>query len=218
MDRDEIRNRFERWLDEALADEAPPAGIPEELLSGAAAPSADPTDWSALWSATTALTQEVKLQGRAFKQLHETLSAAPAPSERLESLDTLLELRERLLRGLEAAGNPPAVPPDWLDRIFPARRREVERALDTVRALQEGYRMSLAWLDDALAGMHVEPIACEGRPFDPRRMNAVDAEETAAAADGAVLRVYRTGYLRNGELYRPAQVCVARRPADGSAQ
>ena len=35
----------------------------------------NPLDWYTMWAAMTALTQEVKLQGRAFKQLSETLGA-----------------------------------------------------------------------------------------------------------------------------------------------
>jgi len=64
----------------------------------------------------------------------------------------------------------------------------------------------------------VQPIECEGRPFDPRRMNAVDVEETGRAAEGTVLFVYRAGYEWNGELYRPAQVRVAKRPGNGGMQ
>ena len=54
------------------------------------------------------------------------------------------------------------------------------------------------------------PIECVGEPFDPRRMNAVDVEETDRAAEGTVVFVYRAGYEWNGELYRPAQVRVAK--------
>ena len=58
-----------------------------------------------MWAALTALTQEVKLQGRSFKQLSDTLARETAkPRSRKEVLDGLLELRERLLRGVEAAG------------------------------------------------------------------------------------------------------------------
>ena len=55
----------------AMAAELPPAGIPDEIWK-----MLDDTDQGLpsqyeLWSAMTALTQEVKLQGRAFKQLDE---------------------------------------------------------------------------------------------------------------------------------------------------
>src|SRR5438105_11352412 len=67
-----------------------------------------------MWAAMTALTQEVKLQGRSFKQLSETLAPlanlAPELPEmerqaqeraRREVLDVLLDLRDRLARGLD---------------------------------------------------------------------------------------------------------------------
>ena len=226
MDRSQILQRFTQWLDSALAEEEPPQGIPAEILAGDTAESS-PTDWYTMWAAVTALTQEVKLQGRAFKQLSESLAAEAERRGRKESLGALLEIRERLLRGLEATrglesvggleatrGRDPAQPNLW-DRLFPERWRKVQHALSVVRAMEEGYRLSLGYLDDLLYQFQVQPIECEGRPFDPRRMNAVDVEETDRAAEGTVLSVYRVGYEWNGELFRPAQVRVARRPGNG---
>ncbi|HMC58012.1 MAG TPA: hypothetical protein VKJ01_02355, partial [Candidatus Solibacter sp.] len=92
MDRSQILQRFEQWLDSALAEEDPPRGIPAEILAGDPAESA-PTDWYTMWAAVTALTQEVKLEGRAFKQLSETLAAEAERRGRKESLGALLEMR-----------------------------------------------------------------------------------------------------------------------------
>ncbi len=47
----------------------------------------------------------------------------------------------------------------------------------------------------------MQPIDCQGRKFDPRRMNAVDVEETEDAEEGTVVSVYRMGYEWNGELF-----------------
>ena len=44
------------------------------------------------------------------------------------------------------------------------------------------------------------------------------SEETDRAAEGTVVFIYRAGYEWNGEVYRPAQVRVAKRPANGSMQ
>jgi molecular chaperone GrpE len=218
MERTEILQRFERWLDAAMAEEDPPQGIPDEILAGDAAPETSPTDWYAMWAATTALTQEVKLQGRAFKQLSETHAAEAERRGRKESLGALLEMRERLLRGLEGARGHATLQPRFWDRIFARRWREVEHALGVVRALEDGYRLSLGCLDDLLFQFQVLPVECEGRQFDPRRMNAVDVEETSRAAEGTVLFVYRAGYEWNGELFRPAQVRVAKRPGSGGGE
>jgi molecular chaperone GrpE len=213
MNRGDLLQRFEAWLDAALAREDPPAGIPAELLRADLAETTDVAkDRQALWSAVTALTQEVKLQGRTFKQLSDTLSRDTEKRSRKEVLDPLLDLRERLLRGLESVGGRPRLQPVLWDRIFRRRWEQVRHALEVVDALEQGYRLSLESLNDLLARFEVRPIECEGRPFDPRLMSAVDAEETARAAEGTVLAVYRNGYEWNGDVYRPAQVRVARRP------
>lgn len=214
MDRSEIVRRFEQWLDTAMVEEGPPQGIPPELLSGEVQPECSPTNWHTMWAAMTALTQEVKLQGRAFKQMSESLAADAEKRGRKESLDALLEMRERLLRGLASVHSHQELQPCFWDRIFTSRWRQVEHALSVVRALEEGYRMSLGYLDDLLFRFQVQPIDCQGHPFDPRSMNAVDVEETDQAAEGTVLFVYRPGYQWNGELYRPAQVRVAKSPGD----
>jgi molecular chaperone GrpE len=224
MDRSEMLRRFELYLDTAMAEEAPPAGIPAEILdSNAGGLAAGPTepgnaggpgamDWYTMWAAVTALTQEIKLQSRAFKQMGETLAADAERRSRKESLGGLLEMRERLQRGLDAVRGRTELQPVLWDRIFQQRWRQVQHALEVVRALEEGYRLSLGYLDDLLFQFQVQPIECEGRKFDPRRMNAVDVEETDEAEEGTVVSVYRMGYEWNGELFRPAQVRVARRP------
>ncbi|HEY6351854.1 MAG TPA: nucleotide exchange factor GrpE [Candidatus Angelobacter sp.] len=213
IDRSEILGRFEAWLDSAMAEEEPPQGIPAEILAGEkSSAESDPTDLYTMWAAVTALTQEVKLQGRAFKQLSESLAREAERRSRKEILDALLEIRERLLQGVESAGIRADVQPSLWDRIFRARWSKVRHALDVVEALEEGYRLSLARLDDLLRHFQVRPIECEGELFDPRLMSAVDVEETNELMDGTVVSVYRTGYEWNGEVYRPAQVRVARTP------
>ena len=83
--RERIIRSFEAWLDRSIADEQPPQGLTAGLL--AALENGDPLppleseqtgsrgcDFYSLWAAMTALTQEVRLQGRTFKQLNETLN------------------------------------------------------------------------------------------------------------------------------------------------
>ncbi len=213
MDRNEILRRFEERLDAALAHEDAPRGIPEELLADAGiGPEDDAVDRYRMWAALTALTQEVKLQGRTFKQLSDTLGRDNEARSRKEVLDGLLDLRERLLRGAEASGERQKVRPVFWDRIFRRRWEQIRHALDVVEALDQGYRLSLKSLDDLLSRFEVRPIECKGEAFDPRSMSAVDVQETLDAADGTVLAVYRTGYEFNGAVYRTAQVRVARRP------
>ena len=217
IDREQILRRFEARLDTALAAESAPPGIPAELLAGDDGEVAEATvDRYRMWSALTALTQEVKLQGRSFKQLSDTVAQQNEGRNRKEILDGLLDLRERLLRGVEAAGSREKsrekVEPIFWDRIFSKRWARIRHSLDVVEAMEQGYRLTLKSVDELLAQFEVRAIECKGEAFDPRCMSAVDVEETLDAAEGTVLTVYRTGYEMNGAVYRPAQVRVARCP------
>jgi hypothetical protein len=213
IDRDQILRRFETRLDAALAREDAPRGIPQELLAEPETSADESTvNRFRMWSALTALTQEVKLQGRSFKQLSDTLGREQEVRSRKEWLDGLFELRERLLRGVDAAGTRERVQPVFWDRVFRRRWESIRHALEVVDAMDQGYRLSLKSLDDLLMRFEVRPIECEGEPFDPRSMSAVDVEETVDVPEGTVVAVYRTGYEWNGVVYRPAQVRVARPP------
>lgn len=84
--RGQLIARFAQWLDQVLVEEPPPRGLPEELLNEAAAlvagnqPAAS-TDLYSLFAALTGLTGEIRLQGRAFKQLADLLTPlAPTPA------------------------------------------------------------------------------------------------------------------------------------------
>jgi molecular chaperone GrpE len=241
MSREEILRRFEEWLDGALAAEEPPRGINTEILAamagereGGARPA--PTDAYSLRAAVTALTQEVKLQGRSFKELNDTLGTQESRMAererellceterrcRKEVLGVLIDLRDRLGRGLESvrtseAEIPKAARPGWRARIFSRPGRPNENAADampaTLAALKKGYELGLERLDQTLAEFNAREIPCEGQAFDPRCMNAIDRQESSAVPEGTVVEVYRSGYEWNGELFRPAQVKVSCAPA-----
>ncbi len=253
MNRDDLVRRFEQWLDGALSAEAPPAGIDAEMLAALAdeSPGANrgvapdgngdvdrPDDSYALWAAMTALTHEVKLQGRAFKELHHTLGTQTSRAadeirtayrereqdvqrdaerrSRREILGALVDLRDRLRRGLDSVRTVEseirsAARQSWLDRAF--RKRGQDPHAETLAALTKGYELGLERLDQVLNEFNAREIRCEGQPFDPRRMNAIDREESTAVPEGTVLEVYRTGYEWSGEVFRPAQVKVSCMPA-----
>src|SRR6059036_1813737 len=152
MSRDEILRRFQEWLDIALAAEEPPHGIDAEILSSLSQNSEEESagqdrrcDSYALWAAMTTLAQEVKLQGRTFKELNDTLGAqASRIAEeiraayrererdlqreaerrcRKDALNALIDLRDRLERGLQSvrAGQAEiskAARAGWLARVF----------------------------------------------------------------------------------------------------
>lgn len=84
-------------------------------------------------------------------------------------------------------------------------------------ALIRGYELGIERLDQTLEEFNAREIRCEGEIFDPRRMNAIDSEESPGAPEGTVLEVYRSGYEWNGEVFRPAQVKVSRALGPGKA-
>jgi hypothetical protein len=241
LDRDQILRRFEALLDSALASETPPSGIDAEILSSVMAGAEDDDrrcDSFALWAAMTALTQESKLQGRAFQELNRTLAvqmekvadelrAAHAERDRMlqreaerrcrkEALGALIDLRDRLGRGREsvrtceieiaAAGHA-----GWWRRVF--RKPAVDPAAGALAALIRGYELGIQRLDQTLQEFNAREIHCQGERFDPRRMNAIETEESATVPGDTVLEVYRSGYEWNGEVFRAAQVKVSREPA-----
>lgn len=191
------RERVGQLLEQAFQD-----GLPEGLEDWPRAA----VDRHALWSAMTSLTQEVRLQGRAFKQLEEGLQresrVAAAEAERkarLESIDLLLAMRDRLARGL-ACLERRKLP--WWQRWMGLER--------SWRPLTDGYRLNLEQLDGYLERLEVREIPSQGQAFDPHRMQALEIRIEPSRPEGTVLEVLRPGYTRAGETYRPAQVVVSK--------
>ena len=178
------------------------------------------------------LTQEVRVQGRLLKQLNETLarsgqneSASPDAEEsqseaaaggrpRKQEIDLLLDLRDRIERGIAtardaAARSDPARLPR-LARWLGVGRGYARHMQEVFHALSHGYLLTLERLDEALVACGLDRIVCLNRLFEPQRMTVIDIEETGAVPEGTVVQVYRDGYEWNGKIYRTAQVKVAR--------
>jgi molecular chaperone GrpE (heat shock protein) len=141
--------------------------------------------------------------------------------QRRETIELLVDLRDRLARGrataveqMEAVQRWLAAP-SWLERLLSARRRRAQALLEAVRAMDQGYAFGLSRIDEALGWQGVAEIVCLGRPFDPHKMTAVDVEETSDYPDGTVVDVYLPGYEWKGELLRLARVKVSRSPQSG---
>jgi len=253
--RERIVRRFELWLDEILDGEPPVEGIAAEILeqlqadtpTGAPGEAEAGCDLYTLWSAVTTMTEETRLQGRAFKQLHDGLSpvqeavgAVGAMLERYrgavdrqeqktneawrqaawkEILETLIDMRDRLIRGAESARSwlerpEPVQKSDFLKRIrgrfFPPQPDvRTQQRDEAVRSLLKGYTLCQEVLDEALAQIGVRPMDCLGEPFDPLTMKAVDIGHESDVPEGTVLEVYRQGYWWGETVYRPVEVKVA---------
>jgi molecular chaperone GrpE len=123
-------------------------------------------------------------------------------------------LRERLNRDLERRLD--AARGDLMRRILPVLD-DLDRALAAARsgaggkALLDGVALVRERLMQALQAEGVEPVAIEGRPFDPSIAEAVATEETDdPAQDQKVLQELERGFTLRGALLRPARVKVAR--------
>jgi molecular chaperone GrpE (heat shock protein) len=262
-----IIQRFAMWLDDVLAEEKPLEGVAAELLaelhdgkdSEPGGPSDTAYDLHSTWSAMTALTQEIKLQSRTFKQLSDkmapfagldrsidkllatdrkALSDARRIAEegrsdrtqreaemkleerdraRRELIGIIIEIRDSLNIGLRSAAESQRKLEEYhnwsrLKKFFQDKSADQNHKLEIVKSLRKGYRMGLDRIDEALQQLGVNEIVCQGKPFDPRIMNAVDIAETREAPDGTVLEVYRPGYMIDTDVLQPAQVKVARAP------
>jgi molecular chaperone GrpE (heat shock protein) len=245
MTRDEIVRRFEDWLDCTLEEENPPAGIDAEILASLSENTAEPDGSSsyAMWAAMTTLAQEVKLQGRAFKELDATVGSVSTRIAdeiqagnrererelqreaerrcRREILGGLLDIRDRLERGLLSANASAAIMEkaprqNWFARVFSSKpsSKPADSGAAAVAALIKGYELALDRLDQTLNDFNARQILSLGQPFDPRRMNAIDKQESTGVPAGTVLEVYRSGYEWNGEVFRPAQVKVSVVPVE----
>ncbi|MBP9806192.1 MAG: nucleotide exchange factor GrpE [Candidatus Accumulibacter sp.] len=185
-------------------------------------------DLATLLSEMAVLKNELRLQSRQFKNTLEELrlfgndlrqhgerlqrdldrareqaASVQGQTER-QFLLALLDLRDRLQSGVDAAGR---VPSSFLTRLVPAPTR-------FAASLAEGQRLTLQRLDDLLASHGVRSLQVLGEALDPHRMRVVGVEAASEAtnvADGTVLREVQRGFLHEGELLRVAQVIVSRK-------
>lgn len=115
--------------------------------------------------------------------------------------DVLSALAQKLAEGRPAPSvAAPSAP-------APSTTERVRQLLGSVAA---GYTMSLQRVDRALRQHGLEPIDTVGRPFDPERMEVLDVVPDSGRPSGEVVGEVRRGYLRNGRVFRYAQVRVAR--------
>jgi len=92
---------------------------------------------------------------------------------------------------------------------------DFERALKvptTDKEYAKGVELIYSRLFDNLKKLGLEPIATEGKRFDPNIHEAVQRAETDEAEDQAILDELQRGYNFKGKLLRPAWVKVAVRP------
>ncbi len=100
---------------------------------------------------------------------------------------------------------------EWADAVAQrdaARDEALAKLAPLADGLADGYAMSLRRVENVLPQFGLETIECEGLPFDPELMEAVEVVE--GTPSGTVVEEVRRGYLRGGNVYRFALVKVAR--------
>jgi molecular chaperone GrpE len=125
-------------------------------------------------------------------------------------LSALTDIHDRLARSLDASrqsvsrSDPKAG--WWVKWLL--WRRGGSGAIDS---LIEGQELALRRVKDELARRGMREIAALGERFDPEIMRAVAADSSKGIEDGTVTAVVRGGWLRDGTVWRHAEVAVARR-------
>jgi molecular chaperone GrpE len=179
--------------------------------------------------------EQVRSLVETLVELHDALARAGREVGRGE--DALAPLLEQACAVLEGQAQRPAaalppreLPRSFLTRLFggavhevpqrPAdddardRAREacggLQRVQKVLASLVAGYGMGLQRVERALARSGLQPISTVGRPFDPERMEAVEAVSGSGRPAGEVLEEVRRGYLYDGRVFRFAQVRVAK--------
>lgn len=182
-------------------------------------------DQHAFYSELAALRQEIRLQNREqarrSRELQKAGEACNASIELLKSrseelaafeerirwkaelrcLLPFLEIRDALERGRNAAAAVARADGWW-------RRPGVG-----IEGIVQGYELALERFDRALNLLGVQRIPTVGHRFDPHTMTAVEARCLPEAEAGAVIEEFLSGFVREGEVIRAAEVVVNRSPA-----
>jgi molecular chaperone GrpE len=188
----------------------------------------------------TALRHEVNLQTKASRaaveQTAETIKLLGQPKvdpqETVRPLvKALVDVADALavaLRQVEKARItseellvvPPVARPGFLARLFgasevasagrSAQADAMERLRPLLAGVADGYALSLRRVERVLPQFGLEPIPCDGMPFDPELMEVVEVVNAPGRESGTVVEEVRRGYRWDGNLFRPAQVKVAR--------
>ena len=208
---------FREWLDEMDGWAAPADVDPESV-----APEPPEPDLRSLFAEFAALRQEVRLQNReqsrAVRELVKAADGYEAATRLVQRreddlaafenriareaenrcLRSVLEVRDALVRGRDAAV------------ALSQGRGLFRRPPRGVAGVVEGYEIALRRFDRTLSGFGVAPVKTTGHPFDSRTMHAMEIRRVGQTGNGVVVEELRSGFTRNGEVLRVADVAVNR--------
>ena len=104
---------------------------------------------------------------------------------------------------------------------------DFERALSAVPdarencppdALRQGVELLFRQLCNLLGRYSITPMRTEGQRFDPKYHDAVARIPTPGHPEHTIVGEVQRGYLKNGEVFRPAKVAVAVAPDEPIAE
>jgi molecular chaperone GrpE len=151
------------------------------------------------------------------RRAESPMSAAP------EDRDELAELKDRHLRLAADFENYKRRVREDTDRTVTRQKdslvkdllsvldnlnRALEFATDDASPIRAGVELTLQQFRQVLRQHGYEPDACVGQTFDPRRQESIGSRCHPSSADHAVLEVVQEGWLRKGQLVRPAKVII----------
>ena len=134
---------------------------------------------------------------------------SPAPGPRASNLaPAFIELCDRLERIETALAKEPPSEKSW----WPAHRKTLEAWRSDRRLLAESFSLLEGQKSAILQSLGLRRIPCEGQPFDPACMTAVEVVSDASHPDHTVLEEVLPGWhdAATGEIVRFAQVRVSR--------
>ncbi len=122
----------------------------------------------------------------------------------------LIEMSDRLARISEGFSRPPELTGGW----WPSARKRQAAWADAWAMQADALDIFRSHLNALLARAGLERLRTTGQPFDPAVMTAVESTTDTTYPDHSVLAEILPGWRRSatGELLRPAQVRVSRRP------
>ena len=123
----------------------------------------------------------------------------------------LVETADRIKRIADGFSRPPAAPSGW----WPGARKSADAWADAWAMQADAVGILQSHLDTLITRAGLERIETLGRPFDPAPMTAVESAADAEKPDHTVLAELLAGWrLAGGEMLRPAQVSVSRKPTN----
>jgi molecular chaperone GrpE len=149
--------------------------------------------------------------------LHDALSVAKKQMEKAKANATDLttavgpppELRIGFFARLLGVRMTASFSDDWQEYLEKIEAHH-QKIREQFTGVADGYTMSLRRIERVFPQLGLVPMNCLGQPFDPEKMEVLDTESHPDSPSGTILEVVRQGYHWQGNLFRYAQVKVAK--------